>query len=126
MTPAKQTDDFSYATEDDPRLKRLLIRAVERMSGQPYLKSLYDEHRSHRAPGENFWAAAIRSLELKIVHNEEELEGLPATGALLIVANHPFGVLDGLMFRYLTSKIRGTFILLAYSVPYPTQEIHSP
>src|SRR5580704_2421326 len=125
MPPAKQTDSFSYATEDDPRLKRLLIRAVERMSGQPYLKSLYDEHRSNRAPGENFWAAAIRSLELKIVYNEDALECLPNTGALVIVANHPFGVLDGLIISYLTSKLRDDFIVLTNSVLYRAEEIRS-
>ena len=125
MSPAKQTDSFSYATEDDPRLKRLLIRAVERMSGQPYLKSLYDEHRSSRAPGENFWAAAIRSLELKIVYNEDALECLPATGALVIVANHPFGVLDGLIISYLTSKLREDFLVLTNSVLYQAEEIRS-
>ena len=125
MSPAKQTDSFSYATEDDPRLKRLLIRAVERMSGQPYLKSLYDEQRSNRAPGENFWAAAIRSLELTIVYNEDALECLPATGALVIVANHPFGVLDGLIISHLTSKLREDFLVLTNSVLYRAEEIRS-
>src|SRR5882672_3751235 len=125
MSPAKQTDSFSYATEDDPRLKRLLIRAVERMSGQPYLKSLYDEHRSHRAPGENFWAASIRSLELKIVFNEDALQNLPRSGALVIVANHPFGVLDGLIISYLTSKVRDDFIVLTNSVLYRAEEIRA-
>ena len=63
MSPSGEIETFSYATADDPRLKRLVIRAVERMTGQPYLKRLYDEHRTSRASGENFWAAAIRSLE---------------------------------------------------------------
>src|SRR5882672_10519061 len=125
MSPAKQTDSFSYATEDDPRLKRLLIRAVERMSGQPYLKSLYDEHRSNRAPGENFWAAAIRNLELKIVYNEDALKRLPKTGSLVVVANHPFGVLDGLIISYLTSKLREDFLVLTNSVLYRAEEIRS-
>src|SRR5258708_37218854 len=125
MPPAKQTDSFSYATEDDPRLKRLLIRAVERMSGQPYLKSLYDEHRTNRAPGENFWAAAIRSLELKIAYNEDALECLPSTGPLVIVANHPFGVLDGLIISYLTSKLLEDFLVLTNSVLYQAEKIRS-
>jgi putative hemolysin len=123
MPPAEQIEAFSYATEDDPRLKRLLIRAVERMTGQPYLKRLYDEHRINRSPDESFWAAAMRSLELKIVCNEDALQRLPAKGPLVIVANHPFGVLDGIIISYLTSKVRDDFLVLTNSVLYQAEEI---
>ena len=46
-------------------------------------------------PGESFWDAAIRKLELKLVYNEEQLGAWPKTGPLMVVCNHPFGVLDG-------------------------------
>ncbi len=123
--PSDETDSFSYATDEDPRLKRLLIRAIERMTGQPYLKRLYDEHRANRPPGENFWAAAVRSLEVRIVCNEDALERLPKTGPLIIVANHPFGVLDGVIISYLTSKVRDDFIVLTNSVLYRAEEIRA-
>jgi putative hemolysin len=123
--PSDQTDRFSYATEDDPRLKRLLIRAVERMTGQPHLKRLYDEHRTNPLPGESFWAAALRSLELKVICNEDALASLPKTGPLVIVANHPFGVLDGLIISFLTSKVRNDFIVLTNSVLYQAEEIRA-
>jgi putative hemolysin len=125
MPGSNQIDSFSYATEDDPRLKRLLIRAVERMSGQPYLKSLYEEHRTNPNPGESFWAAAIRNLELKIICNDDALQRLPKTGPLVIVANHPFGVLDGLIISYLTSKVRDDFLVLTNSVLYQADEIRA-
>src|SRR5262249_34310803 len=64
MTASDHIKHFSYAAPDDPRLKRLIIRAIETMTGQPYLKSLYDEHRMNPVPGESFWSAAIRNLEL--------------------------------------------------------------
>jgi len=125
MPPSNQIDSFSYATEEDPHFKRLLIRAVERMTGQPYLKRLYDEHRSNPVPGESFWAAALRQLELKVVCNEEGLQRLPHSGPLVIVANHPFGVLDGLIISYLTSKVRDDFLVLTNSVLYQAEEIRA-
>src|SRR5262245_43220781 len=73
MTTGDEIKHFSYAAPDDPRLKRLLIRAIETMTGQPYLKSLYDEHRLNPVPGESFWSAALRNLELKIDYNKEVL-----------------------------------------------------
>jgi putative hemolysin len=125
MPPSQQIDNFSYATEEDPRLKRLLIRLIERMTGQPYLKRLYDEHRTNPSPGENFWAASLRRLELKVACNEEALAALPRSGPLVIVANHPFGVLDGLIISYLTSKARDDFLVLTNSVLYQADEIRA-
>ena len=125
MPPANQIERFSYATDEDPKLKRLLIRAIEKMTGQPYLKRLYDDHRANPVPGETFWAAALKRLEIKIVCNNDALERLPPTGALIIVANHPFGVLDGLIVSYLTSKVRNDFIILTNAVLYQADEIRS-
>jgi putative hemolysin len=76
-------------------------------------------------PGESFWAAAIRQLELKITCNEEALRHLPSTGALVVVANHPFGVLDGLIISYLTSTVRDDFLVLTNSILYQADEIRA-
>jgi putative hemolysin len=116
-------DTFSYATPEDPRFKRLLIRLIERATGQPYLKWLYDEHHAHPVPGESFWDAAIRKLELKIVTNETELAQWPRTGPLVVVSNHPYGVLDGVVICHLISKVRQDFRVLTNSVLYRAEEI---
>lgn len=117
------TDTFSYAAPDDPALKRFVIRVIERMTGQPYLKSLYDDHRAHPVPGESFWDSAIRRLELKLVYNADALARLPRTGALVVVANHPFGVLDGVIISDLISKVRDDFRVLTNAVLYRAEEI---
>jgi putative hemolysin len=124
MAQASETfDTFSYATPEDPRLKRLLIRVIERLSGQPYLKWLYDDFRTNPVPGEVFWDAAIRKLELKIVVNEAELAQWPKTGPLVVVSNHPYGVLDGIVISHLVSRIRRDFRVLTNSVLYRAEEI---
>jgi putative hemolysin len=116
-------DNFSYAEPDDPRLKRFLIRLVERMSGQPYLKWLYEDHLANPLPGESFWDAAVRRLELKIVANEDALAGWPKTGPLIVVSNHPFGVLDGVVSCHLVSHVRQDFRVLTNSVLTRAKEI---
>lgn len=122
--PANQVR-FSYATENDPRLKRLAIRAIERMTGQPYLKDLYEDQRTKVPPGESYWAAAVRNLELKLDVNYDALMLLPKTGPLTVVANHPFGVLDGIVISYLVSLVREDFLVLTNSVLYQAEEIRS-
>ncbi len=116
-------ETFSYAAPDDPALKRFVIRLIERMTGQPYLKSLYDDHRANPVPGESFWDSAIRRLNLRIVCNADALARLPRTGPLVVVANHPFGVLDGVIISNLVSKVRSDFRVLTNAVLYRAEEI---
>jgi putative hemolysin len=120
---ASEEASWTYSTPEDPRFRKLLIRAIERMTGQPHLKRLYLSNRENPRPGESFWAAAIRHLELHVTVNLDALERLPKTGSLVVVANHPFGVLDGLVISYLVSKVRNDFLVLTNSVLYRAEEI---
>jgi putative hemolysin len=120
---ADAIDTFSYAAAEDPGLKRFVIRLIERMTGQPRLKRIYDDHRANPRPGESFWDSAIRRLDLKIVTNEDALAKLPREGALVVVANHPFGVLDGIVICQLVARVRGDFRVLTNAVLNRAEEI---
>jgi hypothetical protein len=41
----------SYASPDDPPLKRLVIRVIEHLSDQPELKQMYLEQKEQPVPG---------------------------------------------------------------------------
>jgi putative hemolysin len=116
-------DDFSYASPEDPRFKRFVIQMIERMSGQPELKRMYLEHQEKPVPGESFWEAAKRKLQLTIDLNEDGLAQIPPQGPLVIVANHPFGVLDGLMICWLVSRVRQDFKVLTNALLNRAEEI---
>ncbi len=97
-------------------MKRRLVRLVERLSGQPKIKRLYDHYRADLAHEVPFWTAAIRLLELDVQFNASRHAAIPQTGPLVVVANHPFGVLDGLMICWLVSLIRNDFKVLTNAV----------
>ncbi len=120
---AEAVETFSYAEPGDPRLKRFIIRLIERMTGQPYLKSLYDDRFARRLPGESFWDLAIRLLDLKVVTNEDALARIPKTGPLVVVANHPFGVLDGVIICHLVARVRSDFRILTNAVLNRADEV---
>ena len=121
--PLPIVDEFSYASPEDPRFKRLIIQLIERISGQPELKRMYLEHQNHPVPGESFWEAAIRNLNLKIDLNEDALNQIPATGPVILVANHPFGVLDGLIICWLVARVRKDFKVLTNALLNRAEEI---
>ena len=108
--------DLSYAAYFDDPLKKRLVRAVERLSGQPRIKRLYDQYRADLADNVPFFDAAIRLLDLDVQFSASRHAAIPRTGPLVIVANHPFGVLDGLVISWLTSLRRQDFKVLTNSV----------
>ena len=115
MIESQASPELSYASYFDDPLKRRLTRAVERLSGQPKIKQLYEHYRDHLAHDVPFFEAAMRLLDLDVQFSASRLAEIPRTGPLVIVANHPFGVLDGLVVCWLTSLRRMDFKVLTNS-----------
>lgn len=115
MTDITESPTISYATDGDPVLRRSLIRAIEKVSGQPRLKRLYDEYRLQGGSDRPFWQEAIDRLRVSLDYDEAQLRNLPAEGPLIVVSNHPFGVLDGLSACHLVSQRRNDIKLMAHA-----------
>ncbi len=111
----KEAPKLSYAPYFDHPLKRGMVRTIERLSGQPYLQRLYETYRADLAH-EPFFEAAVKLLDLDVQFNASRLSQIPTTGPLVIVANHPFGVLDGLLVSWLVSLRRTDFKVLTNAV----------
>ena len=115
--------EFSYADPGDKLLRRLLIRIVEQATGQPKLRRLYMQYRNEPDYGKDFWGAAIRKLQLRLEIEKGSLENLPASGPVVVVSNHPFGVIDGITICHLVKQRRSDFRILTNSVLYRAPEI---
>jgi putative hemolysin len=107
---------FTYARPEQPLAQRALIRAVEIITGQPRLERLYRTWARHKWAGENIFAAAMRLLEIEIDTDEAAWSRVPARGPLLILANHPFGVLDGLALGHLATRVRPDTRIMTHSL----------
>ena len=109
-------DEFSYASPEDPLARELGIRCVELLTGQPYLKRLYREYQREALPDHQFFDQAVDRLQLQVNWHGTPFERIPADGPLIFVANHPYGVLDGIVICLLAARTRGDFKILINSV----------
>ena len=86
---------FTFATAEVNRLGQLFIMITELLTGKLKLKKLYDEYLSENRPPEYFWDDAVAKLKLTIKTNYQEGSFIPKKGKLIVIANHAFGVADG-------------------------------
>ncbi len=117
MMRSQPFDDIalSYAAPEDGKLKQAVIRVVERLSGQHRAERIYREVKRGLGPGSNVWGEAVRGLNVKVDYDAARLASVPRTGPLVVVANHPFGVVDGLVLCHLVSQVRADFKVVAMS-----------
>lgn len=107
---------FSYSRPDQRWINRSLIRLIERLSGQPHLERLYRAWAADPREGENLFAAAVRLLAIKADMDEGAWARVPRGGPVLFVANHPFGVIDGLLMGDLATRVRPDTKIMTHSL----------
>jgi putative hemolysin len=108
--------NFTFADQIGPGPKRALIRGIELVGGQQKLKRLYLHNQQHPRQGETFFEAAIRMLKLDVNYDQEVLDLVPKDRPVVFIANHPYGVLDGIMLTWLAMKARPDVKVLANAV----------
>lgn len=107
---------FSYSRPEDPMLKKAMICGIEKLSGQGFIKRNYLDWASRGHTSENIFAAGIRVLDITLAHDPSALAAVPARGPLLVVANHPYGVADGLGLGDLVTRVRPDTKIMTHSL----------
>lgn len=108
--------EISYAHSATTRAGKIVIRAMENATGRLRLIRRARGYEVEVAHGRDFWQVMAERYRLSLNVVGGSLDNIPRTGPLVLVANHPFGILDGLMMGLILSKTRGDFRILAHRV----------
>ncbi len=110
------TSEISYAWSADTRFARGVIRTIENLTGRPRLIRMARDYQRDMAMGRDFWAVMQDRYRIRLDFAEGSPNLIPASGPAVVVANHPFGILDGLAMGRLMSMRRPDFRIIAHSV----------
>lgn len=109
--------DITYASSAKGRSGRTVIKVMENATGRLKLIRKAKGYQDDLALGGDFWTIMTERYGLTLDVISGSLDNIPETGPLIVVSNHPYGILDGLMLGHILSVRRGgSFKVLANHV----------
>lgn len=108
--------DISYAHSAESKSGRVLIRLMENSTGRIKLIRRANGYERDVAAGRSFWSVMAERYGLTLNVIRGSLAAIPRDRPLILIANHPYGILDGLMMGHILSETRGDFRILAHQV----------
>jgi putative hemolysin len=108
---------LSYAGTFKNPFKAGTIRTLEWLTAKVQLLRLIRSFEKSGAPhGAPFWPKAIRHMGIRIDTPASEIALIPPTGAVVVVANHPSGLVDGMVMAEMINRVRSDFKILTRSL----------
>lgn len=105
-------------------LRKLLEGCLEEILALRRCGSLYQRLESD-AEGRDFPARALDELGIRYQTPAEGLQNIPRRGATVLIANHPFGGIEGLILMALLEQLRPDVKFLANQLLMRIPELHS-
>ncbi|KMK66078.1 lysophospholipid acyltransferase family protein [Puniceibacterium sp. IMCC21224] len=115
---------LSYASTYSNTWKANTIRTVEWLTGKlPLLRLVRRFERLGPADGQAFWGQALGLMGIELRTPPEEIAHIPASGPVIVVANHPHGLVDGMVLAELIGRVRTDYKILTRSLLTGVREI---
>lgn len=115
--------EISYASSAQTRPGRAFIRAVENATGRISLIKRARGYENEVEAGRNFWDVMSDRYGLSLEVVGGSLDNIPSVGPTIVIANHPYGILDGLMMGWILSHRRDEYRILAHQVFRKAQDL---
>ncbi len=115
---------LSYANTFTNPVQATIIRTVEWCTGKiPILRRIRQFEKEGVERGQGFWSHALRLMGIVITTPTEQIARIPKTGPLVVVANHPHGLVDGIVLAELIGQVRTDYKILTRTLLTNVDEV---
>ena len=108
---------LSYATTFTNPFQQKAIQAIEVATAKFHLLRKIRKFEAMGVPhGQPFWAQALGVMGIELTTPPEEIARIPKEGPLVVTANHPHGLVDGMVLAELIGRVRQDYKILTRSL----------
>ncbi|WP_020533928.1 lysophospholipid acyltransferase family protein [Flexithrix dorotheae] len=107
---------LTYSTPEDPWISSFLIQLVEFLTGRFPLERKFNQVLNSNKTPSLIWQELVEACGLKLNYDPKQLAKIPVNEPVIFIANHPFGVVDGMVMAFLAAQKFPKFKLLVNGV----------
>ena len=108
---------LSYANTFENPLQRVTIQVIELLTARMRLLRKIRRFEENGVPsGQAFWKQALDIMGIKLMTPADQITNIPPKGPLVITANHPHGLIDGMIVGELIGNVRTDYKILTRSL----------